>query len=100
MFNDFLLAVQVVFFVIGAYQVILSFFGWHRKRERITHKPTKSFALLVAAHKEHNEKKASVKVAAQHHGRGKDKDTVNLAARRKTEHDRQKAGTHRVASAK
>ncbi|MFC5401594.1 glycosyltransferase family 2 protein [Cohnella soli] len=52
MFNEFLLVVQVVFFIIGAYQVVLSFFGWYRKRERITHKPTKSFALLVAAHNE------------------------------------------------
>ena len=52
MFNNLLLVVQVLFFVIGAYQVILSFFGWYRKKERITHKPTKSFALLVAAHNE------------------------------------------------
>ena len=54
-------------------------------------------ALLVAAHRSHEDKKASVKVAAKHHGRGK--DTVNLAARRKTEHGH-KAGAHRVASAK
>ncbi|MBB6669817.1 glycosyltransferase family 2 protein [Cohnella nanjingensis] len=52
MLNNFLLAVQVFFFLIGAYQVILSFFGWYRKKERIEHKPTKSFALLVAAHNE------------------------------------------------
>ena len=54
-------------------------------------------ALLVAAHRSHEDKKASVKVAAKHHGRSK--DTVNLAARRKTEHGH-KAGAHRVASAK
>ncbi|HEX2537939.1 MAG TPA: lytic transglycosylase domain-containing protein [Pseudolabrys sp.] len=55
-------------------------------------------ALLVAEHRQHQNKKASVKVAAQHHGRGK--DTVNLAARRKTERGHHKAGPHRVASAK
>jgi cellulose synthase/poly-beta-1,6-N-acetylglucosamine synthase-like glycosyltransferase len=52
MLNNIFLVVQVFFFMIGAYQVILSFFGWYRKRERITHKPTKSFAVLVAAHNE------------------------------------------------
>lgn len=52
MLNNLLLGVQVFFFLIGAYQVILSFFGWYRKKETITHKPTKSFALLVAAHNE------------------------------------------------
>ena len=55
-------------------------------------------ALLVAAHREHEDKKASVKVAAKHHGRSK--DPVNLAARRKTEHGHHKAAAHRVASAK
>jgi cellulose synthase/poly-beta-1,6-N-acetylglucosamine synthase-like glycosyltransferase len=52
MFNHFLFGVQIFFFLIGAYQVILSFFGWYRKKERVEHKPTKSFALLVAAHNE------------------------------------------------
>ncbi|MBB6731058.1 glycosyltransferase family 2 protein [Cohnella zeiphila] len=52
MLNDLLLAFQVLFFLIGAYQVFLSFFGWYRKKERIVHEPTKSFALLVAAHNE------------------------------------------------
>ncbi|MGN6572906.1 MAG: lytic transglycosylase domain-containing protein [Pseudolabrys sp.] len=60
-------------------------------------------ALLVAAHErqdkhEHQDKKASVKVAARHHGRSK--DTVNLAARRKTEPAHHKAAAHRMASAK
>ena len=56
--------------------------------------------LLVAGHREHHEKKASVKVAAKHHGRGN--GTVNLAARRKTErgHRSKPATAHRVASAK
>jgi hypothetical protein len=54
-------------------------------------------AVLVADHREHRGKETAVKVAAKHHGRSK--DTVNLAARRKTKHGR-KAGAHRVASAK
>ncbi|QMV43419.1 glycosyltransferase family 2 protein [Cohnella cholangitidis] len=52
MFNNLLLVVQGLAAAIGVYQIILSFFGWYRRKERITHKPTKSFALLVAAHNE------------------------------------------------
>jgi cellulose synthase/poly-beta-1,6-N-acetylglucosamine synthase-like glycosyltransferase len=52
MLNSFLLVVQALAAVIGVYQIFLSFFGWYRRKERITHKPTKSFALLVAAHNE------------------------------------------------
>lgn len=52
MWNSLLLALQVVFFLIGAYQVLLSFFGWYRKKEKIVNRPTKSFALVVAAHNE------------------------------------------------
>ncbi len=52
MWNSLLLALQIVFFLIGAYQVLLSFFGWYRKKEKIVNRPTKSFALLVAAHNE------------------------------------------------
>jgi len=52
MWNSLLLTLQVVFFLIGAYQVLLSFFGWYRKKEKIVNRPTKSFALLVAAHNE------------------------------------------------
>ncbi|MBW5447007.1 glycosyltransferase [Cohnella sp. CFH 77786] len=52
MLNQFLLVVQVFFFLIGSYQVVLSLFGWYRKKERIEREPTKSFALLVAAHNE------------------------------------------------
>jgi len=52
MFNGILLGLQVVFFVIGVYQIFLSLFGWYRKKERIEHPPTKSFAIFVAAHNE------------------------------------------------
>ncbi len=52
MFNNVLLAIQALAAAIGVYQIFLSFFGWYRRKERITHKPTKSFALIVAAHNE------------------------------------------------
>jgi len=52
MFNNVLLAIQALAAAIGVYQIVLSFFGWYRRKERITHKPTKSFALIVAAHNE------------------------------------------------
>ena len=52
MFNNVLLAIQAIAAAIGVYQIFLSFFGWYRRKERITHKPTKSFALIVAAHNE------------------------------------------------
>jgi len=52
MFNDALMVIQAIAAAVGVYQIILSFFGWYRRKERITHKPTKSFALLVAAHNE------------------------------------------------
>ena len=43
---------------------------------------------------------ASIKVAAHHHqSKRGDKDTVNLAARRKAPHNRHKAAGHRLASA-
>ncbi len=52
MFNNVLLAIQAIAAAIGVYQIVLSFFGWYRRKERITHKPAKSFALIVAAHNE------------------------------------------------
>ncbi|WP_372628857.1 glycosyltransferase family 2 protein [Cohnella sp.] len=52
MFNNVLLVIQAIAAGIGVYQIVLSFFGWYRRKERITHKPTKSFALIVAAHNE------------------------------------------------
>jgi len=51
-------------------------------------------AVTLARH----DKKAAVKVAAHHHHRHA-RDTVNLAARRKTGHDHRKGHAHRVASA-
>ncbi|MFC4601695.1 glycosyltransferase family 2 protein [Cohnella hongkongensis] len=52
MFNNVLLVIQAIAAAIGVYQIVLSFFGWYRRKERITHKPTKTFALIVAAHNE------------------------------------------------
>ncbi|MBN2980012.1 glycosyltransferase family 2 protein [Cohnella algarum] len=52
MWNHLLLIAQGLFFVLGTYQVFLSVFAWKRKREKIEHEPTKSFAVLVAAHNE------------------------------------------------
>ncbi|MFC4304925.1 glycosyltransferase family 2 protein [Cohnella boryungensis] len=52
MFNNVLLVIQAIAAGIGLYQIALSFFGWYRRKERITHKPTKSFAMIVAAHNE------------------------------------------------
>ncbi|RUS45452.1 glycosyltransferase family 2 protein [Cohnella sp. AR92] len=52
MWNQAFLALQLIFFLIGAYQVVLSLFGWHRQKEKITRPPTKTFAILVAAHNE------------------------------------------------
>ena len=52
MANNVFLAIQIIAAAIGVYQIALSMFGWYRKKERITRKPTKSFAVLVAAHNE------------------------------------------------
>ncbi|MBB6633640.1 glycosyltransferase family 2 protein [Cohnella thailandensis] len=52
MWNKAFMGLQLIFLLIGAYQVVLSLFGWHRKKEKIARPPTKSFALLVAAHNE------------------------------------------------
>ncbi|WEK55123.1 MAG: glycosyltransferase family 2 protein [Candidatus Cohnella colombiensis] len=52
MFNQLLLSLQALAAAIGVYQIVLSFFGWTHKKETITHQPTKSFAVLVAAHNE------------------------------------------------
>ena len=58
-------------------------------------------AAAKKADKEAAEKHASVKVAAHHHhGKRGDKDTVNLAARRKAaSHGHRKSAGHRFASA-
>ncbi|QAY66705.1 glycosyltransferase family 2 protein [Paenibacillus protaetiae] len=52
MFNTIMLVLQIAFALLGLYQLFLSFFGWRRKKETITHAPKKSFALLIAAHNE------------------------------------------------
>lgn len=52
MLNNAWFAVQAFAAAIGLYQIVLSFFGWYRRKERIARKPEKSFALLIAAHNE------------------------------------------------
>lgn len=52
MINNIMIVLQVFFGLVGLYQLFLSFFGWYRKKEEITHAPKKTFALLVAAHNE------------------------------------------------
>jgi hypothetical protein len=66
-----------------------------RREAKIAHAAAKE------AIKEAAEKHASVKVAAHHHhGKRGDKDTVNLAARRKAaSHGHHKGAGHRLASA-
>lgn len=46
------MGIQAIAAAVGVYQIILSFFGWYRRKERVTRKPEKSFALIVAAHNE------------------------------------------------
>jgi cellulose synthase/poly-beta-1,6-N-acetylglucosamine synthase-like glycosyltransferase len=50
--NGIVLAVQIGLFVVGLYQLVLSFWGWKLRKERQTHDPLKTFAVLVAAHNE------------------------------------------------
>ncbi|MBX6394772.1 MAG: glycosyltransferase family 2 protein [Alicyclobacillaceae bacterium] len=50
--NGFFILLQVVAAVVGLYQVALSLFGLRRRRKTKEHPPTKSFAILVAAHNE------------------------------------------------
>ena len=52
MFNSIMFVVQILFAMLGLYQLFLTFFGWHRRKEDLSHKPQKSFALLIAAHNE------------------------------------------------
>ncbi|MFD2610978.1 glycosyltransferase family 2 protein [Paenibacillus gansuensis] len=52
MLNALLLSVQILFFVIGGYQLFLSFYGWFREKKKASHEPEKTFAVLVAAHNE------------------------------------------------
>jgi len=43
---------QIVLAFIGGYQLLLSFFGWYRRKTKLEFPPQKSFAILVAAHNE------------------------------------------------
>ncbi|WNQ10349.1 glycosyltransferase family 2 protein [Paenibacillus aurantius] len=52
MLDNFLLVLQVVLALIGGYQLLLSFFGWYRRKTNVQHAPQKTFAVLVAAHNE------------------------------------------------
>ncbi|WP_284643953.1 glycosyltransferase family 2 protein [Paenibacillus silviterrae] len=52
MLDSILLGIQIVLAVIGAYQLLLTFFGWYRRKNKQRHAPQKSFAVLVAAHNE------------------------------------------------
>jgi cellulose synthase/poly-beta-1,6-N-acetylglucosamine synthase-like glycosyltransferase len=52
MLEWFILVVQVVLALIGAYQLFICLFGWHRRRKKVEYPPQKSFAVLVAAHNE------------------------------------------------
>jgi cellulose synthase/poly-beta-1,6-N-acetylglucosamine synthase-like glycosyltransferase len=50
--NGIVLVVQIGLFLVGLYQLVLSFSGWRLKLNRTEHPPTKTFAVLVAAHNE------------------------------------------------
>lgn len=52
MLDHIFLALQILLFAIGGYQLFLTFFGWVRKKRYAAFPPQKSFAILVAAHNE------------------------------------------------
>lgn len=52
MLNSILLGAQILLALVGAYQLFLTFFGWHRRVKAKHHAPQKTFAVLVAAHNE------------------------------------------------
>ncbi|SCW79905.1 Glycosyltransferase, catalytic subunit of cellulose synthase and poly-beta-1,6-N-acetylglucosamine synthase [Paenibacillus tianmuensis] len=52
MLDSILLGLQIALALIGAYQLVLTFFGWYRRKNQIEHAPQKTFAVLVAAHNE------------------------------------------------
>ncbi len=52
MFNGIVLAVQIGLFLVGLYQLILSFWGYRLRKRKTAHAPQKTFAVLVAAHNE------------------------------------------------
>ncbi len=52
MLDAIVLGLQIVFAIIGGYQLVLSFFGWYRKKTKRTFPAQKTFAVLIAAHNE------------------------------------------------
>ncbi|GJM70732.1 hypothetical protein HMSSN036_29480 [Paenibacillus macerans] len=52
MLDIILVSLQVVLAVIGVYQFGLALFGMYKKKTKRQFEPTKSFAVLVAAHNE------------------------------------------------
>ncbi|SDE21899.1 Glycosyltransferase, catalytic subunit of cellulose synthase and poly-beta-1,6-N-acetylglucosamine synthase [Paenibacillus sp. UNCCL117] len=52
MLDSILLGLQILLAITGGYQLILTFFGWYRRKSKVSHAPQKSFAVLIAAHNE------------------------------------------------
>lgn len=52
MLDAILIALQIILAVIGVYQFVFSLFGMYKKKKKQQFPPTKSFAVLVAAHNE------------------------------------------------
>lgn len=52
MMDTILISLQIVLAVIGIYQFGLALFGMYKKKKKVHFPPTKSFAVLVAAHNE------------------------------------------------
>ncbi|GIP22509.1 MULTISPECIES: glycosyltransferase family 2 protein [Paenibacillus] len=52
MLDAILVALQIILAVIGVYQFVFSLFGMYKKKKKQQFPPTKSFAVLVAAHNE------------------------------------------------
>ncbi len=50
--NGIVLMVQIGLFLVGLYQMTISFFGWRMERKKTKREPAKTFAVLVAAHNE------------------------------------------------
>lgn len=52
MLDQVFIAVQVILVMTGIYQLVLSFFGWYRRKSHVQFAPQKTFAILIAAHNE------------------------------------------------
>ncbi|WP_010272499.1 glycosyltransferase family 2 protein [Paenibacillus senegalensis] len=52
MLDNVMLGLQIVLALIGGYQLFLTFFGWYRRRKKVSYEPQKTFAVLIAAHNE------------------------------------------------